>query len=329
MASSRALLKKRKKKRKRKIILALLCVLFLSSIAFASYEYMAGKRDALGIISGSSEDYEDTKENESQYKEEFKGVDNNDGKTNVLLLGVDQRDQETSRSDTIMIGQYAPEENSAKLVSLMRDTYVDIPGHGYNKLNAAFAIGGPELMRKTIKENFGIEVEYYSIVDFDGFEHIVNTVKPEGIEIDVEESMQHKDNAGTINLEPGTQKLNGDELLGYARYRGGASSDFGRVERQQKVIKRLKEELVSVSGALKAPRLLGTVQPYFDTNIGKGKMLGLMKDFLFNPVDEIETLRIPDEGTYWSERKEYPIGLVLAHDEAANREALQEFLNEE
>ncbi|WP_037985573.1 LCP family protein [Thalassobacillus devorans] len=311
----------RKKRRKRKAFIAVFLLFLIIGIGISSYEYMAGKRDAMGETEGELEN--------NEFKHEFQGVDNKDGKTTVLMLGVDKRsNKETMRTDTIMIAQYDPEENEAKLASLMRDTYVDIPGYGYNKLNAAFAFGGPELLRQTIKKNFGIETEYYSIVDFDGFKQIVDTVAPEGIEVDVEKKMYHKDNTGTINLEPGTQKLNGEELLGYARYRGDASSDFGRVKRQQEVIQLMKDKLVSAKGLLKVPRLIGTIQPYVDTNIDSGKMVGLAKDFIFNAPDNIETLRIPVEGSYWNERYSHA-GAVLAHDEQKNREALQKFFEVE
>ncbi|MFG6118118.1 LCP family protein [Thalassobacillus sp. B23F22_16] len=304
----------RKKRRKRKALLVLFLLFLVIGTGVASYEYMAGKRDAMGEAEGNLE--------ESQYKNDFQGVDNKDGKTTVLLLGIDKNEkEEVRRTDTIMIAQYEPGEKKAKLASLMRDTYVNIPGHGYNKLNAAFALGGPELLRQTIEENFGISTEYYSIVDFDGFTQIVDTVAPDGIEVDVDHRMYHE---GAVDLQPGTQKLHGEELLGYARYRGDADSDFGRVNRQQEVIKLMKDEVVSAKGLLKVPRLVGTIQPYIDTNISNSKMVGLGKDFIFNAPDNIDTLRIPVEGSYWDER-DSNAGSVLAHDEQVNREALQEF----
>ncbi|MBM7554039.1 LCP family protein [Thalassobacillus pellis] len=319
MVESRREYRRHKKKRKRKIFLSSLLLFLLLGIGWTSYEYMAGKRDAMGESSGELE-------NVSKYADEFKGVDNEDGKTTVLLMGVDSREEgDVARTDTIMVAQYDPEKNSAKLVSLMRDMYVDIPGHGKNKLNAAFAIGGPELLRQTIKENFGINSEYYAIVDFEGFKQIVDTIAPDGVTIDVEKDMYYKDNAGTIDLEEGTQTLNGDELLGYARFRHDAESDFGRVRRQQQVMKALKEELVSASGLLKIPRLIGTLQPFIDTNIGSGKMLDLAKDFLLNPPENVETLRLPVEGSFWNDSVP-GVGAILAYDEEENRQAIQDFL---
>ncbi|UOR13135.1 LCP family protein [Halobacillus amylolyticus] len=326
MTAKRSVRRRKRRLRKKRLFVAALLLIFITTLGYSGYQYMMGKQESLGKVSGEDGEVQ-LEEISSKYKEEFKGVDNHDGKTNVLLLGVDQRGSETPRSDTIMIAQYDPENESAKLVSIMRDTYVNIPGHGYNKINAAFAFGGPELLRQTIAENFGVETEYYAIIDFTGFTHIVNTLAPNGLKVDVEKDMKYNGGEDTnINLEAGTQRLNGDELLGYARYRSDARGDFARVERQQKVIKLLKDELLSFSGVLKAPRLIGTIQPYVDTNMGSGKILTLGKDFILNPPKDIETLSIPTDDNVQNLRKPYPIGLVLAHNEQETAQTIQEFL---
>jgi polyisoprenyl-teichoic acid--peptidoglycan teichoic acid transferase len=104
---------------------------------------------------------------------------------NILLLGIDSRGEEHSRTVTIMIAHYDAKNHQPKLVSIMRDSYVNIPGHGKQKINAAYAFGGPELLRKTIKENFDIDVNYYAIVDFKGFPKVVDPIAPNGIEVDI------------------------------------------------------------------------------------------------------------------------------------------------
>ncbi len=141
-----------------------------------------------------------------------------------------------------------------KLVSIMRDTYVDIPDHGKHKINAAFAFGGPELVRKTIKQNFDIDIQYYAIVDFTGFSKIVDVIAPDGIEVDIPYAMSH---GIGMTLQPGNQFLNGDQLLGYVRFRHDIQSDFGRVERQQEALSKLKEQAVSIHSLLNLPKLLG------------------------------------------------------------------------
>nr|WP_255688309.1 LCP family protein [Pontibacillus sp. HN14] len=263
--------------------------------------------------------------NESYGDEPFEGSESPEGKTNVLLLGIDQRGDESTRSDTIMIGQYDTDQNKLKLVSLMRDTYVNIPGYGYKKLNAAFALGGPELMRRTIQENFGVDLEYYSIIDFDGFVSIVNTIAPDGVTINVEKDMYYKDGVQTIDLKAGEQTLDGKELLGYARFRNDAYGDLKRVERQQKVLNTLKDEFVSFTGLARLPRALGAIQPYVKTNMGTPAILGFGTDFLIKTPDDIETFTIPKDVGYTNLRVPGE-GAVLSHDEEKTKEALQSFL---
>ncbi|KHE67472.1 transcriptional regulator [Halobacillus sp. BBL2006] len=331
LSKSRRLRKQRRKKRRLKLTLGLFALAILITLGYSAFEYISGKQKALGSSNADAEENQTIEVTKSKYKESFKGVDNNDHKVNVLLLGIDQRDTEVPRTDTIMIAQYDTKAETAKVASLMRDTYVNIPEHGYNKINAAFAIGGPELLRQTISENFGIDLEYYSIVDFEGFTQVVDTIAPKGLDVDVKKDMYYKSAGGGthIDLQAGEQRLSGEELLGYVRFRSDSQGDYGRVERQQEVMNLLKEKMISFSGVLKAPRLIGTLQPYIDTNMGSGKILQLGKDYLLNPVDQVETLRIPTDDNVWNERKDYPIGLVLAHDEVKTRETLQDYFNGE
>ena len=152
-----------------------------------------------------------------------------------------------------MVAHYNPETNKVKLISFMRDMYVSIPDHRQQKLNAAYTLGGPDLLRETIKENFGLDIHYYATIDFQGFEKAVDLLAPNGIEVDVPYEMT----AGIgMTLEKGTQVLHGEELLGYVRFRQDRLSDFGRVQRQQEVISKLKEEAVSMNSIANLPDLL-------------------------------------------------------------------------
>lgn len=323
MATSRSQKKQIKKKKNKKIIFVSIIVLLLAIIGYTVFEYQAGKREALRQMEGQGSG------EENNYDKDFKGEDNLDDKVYVLLLGVDSRGEEVSRTDTIMIAQYDPKNETAKLASIMRDTYVNIPGRGYNKINASFAFGGPELLRKTISENFGIETEYYAIVDFKGFESIVDTIAPNGVEVDVKSRMFYKENNGStyIDLYPGKQTLDGEQLLDYARFRADRESDFGRVRRQQEVISLLKDKLISFNGVMKAPRLIGTLQPFVKTNMGSTKILSLGTDFLLNAPDDIETFRIPVEGTFWDKTYSHA-GAVLEIDQQANYDAIHEFFGD-
>ncbi|PLT35799.1 LCP family protein [Bacillus sp. V5-8f] len=303
-----------RRKGKRRVFFLLFWVLlliFLGMAAYFYYEYKKGMENAQDEANLNNEEFE------------FNGVEDEFGKVNILLLGVDSRDGRASRTDTIMIAQYDPDTKESKLVSIMRDSYVTIPGHRKNKINAAYAIGGTELLRKSIKENFDVNLQYYALIDFDGFAAMVDTAFPEGITVDVPQSMY----GGTgITFNPGRQKLHGQELLAYVRFRKDAQSDFGRVERQQAVIKSIADEVLTVQGVVKIPGMLGTIQPYISTNMKKTTMLSIISPYFLNRNNnEIITFRIPVDHSFENRRYQHA-GSVLELDIEKNRTALKEFL---
>lgn len=312
MRSERHQHKKRKKRFKWSSIFLLL---FLLVGAVALYSYMQYR-------SGVNDSEKAADENKQEYT--FNGESDRHGLTNILLIGSDARGEESSRSDTIMIASYNPDKESYKLTSIMRDTYVDIPGHGQNKINAAFALGGPELLRQTIKENFDVSLQYYSIVDFEGFVRLIDEAFPEGVEVNVEKKMS--EGIG-VTLEPGVQRLDGKHLLGYVRFRQDAVGDFGRVERQQNAIKEVGKQFASIQTLPKLPKLVGVVTPFVNTNMDTGDILFMGKGLISKDNRNIETLRIPVEGSYEDQRVS-GAGLVLAINFEENRAALQEFLTQ-
>ena len=255
----------------------------------------------------------------------FKGEENKIDEINVLLLGSDSRGEEQARTDTIMVAHYNPKTHQVKLISLMRDMYVTVPGYSQQKLNAAFAYGGPELLRETIQGNLGIDLHYYAMIDFQGFEKAVDLLVPNGIEVDIPYKMS--DGIG-MTLEKGQQQLYGKELLGYVRFRQDRLSDFGRVQRQQEVISKLMEEAVGLHSVMKLPELLDLLHTYIDTNIDTSTLLAIGKDILTNKNEEIETLRIPEDGSFENKRYEGH-GEVLETDLPQNKEAIKRFLERE
>jgi len=303
--------RRKKKKRFRRIVLPILLLLILIIGGCSVFQFYQGKSQA-------------GKGFETDGNLTFNGKAPNIDNINVLLLGSDSRGEKHARTDSIMIAHYNGKTNTPKVVSIMRDTYVDIPGHGKNKINAAYAFGGPELLRQTIKENFDIDIQYYAIVDFKGFEKMVDIVAPDGIEVDIPYKMSH---GLGLTLYPGKQKLHGKELLGYVRFRHDRESDFGRVRRQQEVIGKLKEEAISVSSIVKLPKLLGTMDPYLDSNVPNMTLLSIGTDFVTKQAGKIESLRIPVDGSYEDARYENA-GSVLKIDLDKNKEAMQDFLSQ-
>ncbi|PLR84680.1 transcriptional regulator [Bacillus canaveralius] len=301
---------KNRKKRKRKAFLLVLLILIAAVFAYIYWQFRAG-------VSESTKD-----SNVEKVEYEFNGEKDEQGWTNTLLIGSDTRGEKGARSDTIMIAHYHKDKGIYKITSIMRDSYVEIPGHGKNKINAAFAFGGPELLRQTIKDNFGLDIQYYSIVDFEGFVQLIDEAFPDGVEVDVEKHMS--DYIG-VTLEPGVQQLDGEHLLGYVRFRNDTMGDFTRVERQQKVVKNVAGQLTSLETVPKLPKLIGVVTPFINTNLNTATMLFMGKDFLTAGNKNIESLTIPVEGGF-KEQRVSGIGDILAPDLEKNRAALDEFL---
>ncbi len=304
-------MKRSKRKVFRNLFLTFILII-IAGVTYWCYQYNSGLASA---EKGPS------KEVKTTFKP-FEGADTHIGKMNVLLIGSDSRGEEHSRSDTLMIAHYDQKTNNVKLVSIMRDTYVDIPKHGMQKINSAFAFGGPELLRETIKQNFDIDANYYAVVDFKGFSKIIDLLAPDGITVDIPSTMEY---GIGMTLHPGKQTLHGDQVLGYVRYRHDRLSDFGRVERQQEVLTKVKEQAISMKTLVNLPKILGTADSYIETNVDNKTILTIAKGLLAGKSKGMETLRIPIADSY--ENKNEIVGAVLDADLEKNKKALKTFLS--
>ncbi|MGM9987545.1 MAG: LCP family protein [Bacillaceae bacterium] len=280
------------------------------------------------IISGCTKENKEPPHIQKQ-ETAFSGVKSKDGKINILIVGIDSRGEKSSRSDSIMIAQYDQKRQTVQVASIMRDSFVFIPTykHGYHKINTAYFLGGPELLRKTIKENFHIDVEHYMAIDFDAFIKIVDLIAPEGIEVDIKQNII--EDMG-LNLQPGIQRLHGKELLAYARFRHDNESDFGRVRRQQEILNALKDEFTSqtnhINGILQLTKTGQELLKYVDTDMNIGTILSLSGDVLLNQVKSIHTIRIPIKNSFEDKTYDYA-GRVLDLDINKNRDALKQFFD--
>ncbi|MBE1445724.1 MULTISPECIES: LCP family protein [unclassified Paenibacillus] len=201
-------------------------------------------------------------------------------RVNVLLLGGDSRGlkkNEIPRSDTLMVASIDPVTKKASLFSILRDTYVKIPGQGEDRINAALALGGPNLAMKTVSDLMGIPIQYYVYTDFKGFIALVDAI--DGIDLYVEKDMKYSDaedgHEYDINLKKGMQHLNGKTALQYVRFRHDAMSDFSRTERQRKFIQAVVQKMQTTSSLLKLPKILNSIDPYIETNLTTTDMLKL------------------------------------------------------
>lgn len=194
--------------------------------------------------------------------------DNDNGKEefslkqrNFLILGIDSHDEFKGRTDTIMVAGFNPDRDEINLLSIPRDTRVQIRG-GYDKINAAHAYGGPELARETVEDFLDIRIDHHVVINFSAFKEIINLVG--GIEVDVPVRM-YKPSEG-IDLQPGLQLLDGEEALAYVRFRGTPEGDFGRIERQQQVVELLLDRLLSPRMILKLPEISRIIEEHVETD---------------------------------------------------------------
>ena len=308
MENNRRPIKTKRKIRKGRLFFTIFLILIISLTSYGIYQYRQGLKLA-------SEDKIEPQEFEADIK--------HDTVENYLILGVDSRGEEKSRTDTMMLLSMNHETNTIKLVSFMRDIYADIPNHRSYKLNTAYYLGGVQLLKDTLNNMFDIPIHHYALIDFKNFETLVDIIAPKGVEIDVEKDMSENID---VEIKKGLQRLNGKELLGYARFRMDAEGDFGRVARQQKVIEALKDEIVSISSIKNIPKFIGATQGYITTDVTNKEQLELMIKIITAGGVGVEKLTIPQEGTFTYKNYSHA-GSVLQIDVEQNKQILHDFLN--
>jgi anionic cell wall polymer biosynthesis LytR-Cps2A-Psr (LCP) family protein len=294
----------------------------------------------------------------------FEGQASANGARNILILGTDQRENQSTRearADSIMILQMDGSKKQVKLVSFMRDILVDIPNVGASgqadcKLNAAYGFGeagcagadnqnqGAELMRETLKLNFGIDCRYYAVVNFNSFATAIDALFPQGISIDAtfatinaqqfaevavpddlatpenliasdvvmnasEASVYgYSDPAIYQMIKPGKQKMDGRTALNYARFRHDDENDFGRVKRQQQVMAAITSKAKSMQTFFFAPKAIKSILKVTSINVDRGFLYrALFTVLLGGRSKAVEKMAIPtmDDKTYTSDLDMY------------------------
>jgi len=191
-------------------------------------------------------------------------------RTNILLLGTDARPGEKqTRTDTIILASIDPELNKVALVSIPRDTRIDVEGSTSDKINSANAVGGPELVVKKVEELVGENIDYYVEMNFDGFQKIIDTIG--GVDINVDQRMYKP--SEDIDLKAGQQRLDGSQALAFVRFRDYALGDIERTEHQQIFLKALGNEMLHAKNIVKLPALVKVVKENIDTNLRTADML--------------------------------------------------------
>ncbi len=253
---------------------------------------------------------------------------------NIMLVGQDRRDNQNYRtqSDAMILCTINKKDKTITLTSFMRDLYVNIPGYGGNKLNAAYPRGGMPLLGQTLKENFGIQVDSFVVVDFKGFKKVVDVLGGVDIHLTQAEvtylmttgSGLGESDSSSWALKPGINRLNGDQALAYSRIRA-IGDDFGRTERQRNVITAVLEKCKSLNfGQLNT--LLTELLPLVTTDMTNSQITNYMIElFPLISGSNLSTQRIPIAGSYEFTDIGAIVDVVLA-DTEVNRKFLIETL---
>ena len=251
----------RKPRQKRRVWPAVLLIIVFIGAAVAG-----------AMVASSTLGFEDPKHNpvsklerENKETELIKAKD----KTTVLIMGVDVREDDVGRSDTMMIATIDPKLDKASLLSVPRDTRVRIYGYGFDKINAAYAFGGEPLSEKTVENLLGIDIDHYVIINTKSFVKIIDAIG--GVDIDVEKRMYYEDpwddDGGLyIDLYPGMQHMDGKTAVTYVRYRD-SEGDIGRIHRQQKFMEACMDKIVSPDIITKIPAVVREVVDAIETDM--------------------------------------------------------------
>ncbi|MDR7866978.1 MAG: LCP family protein [Sporomusaceae bacterium] len=218
-------------------------------------------------------------------------------KINVLVLGVDERSGDVGRSDTMFAVTVDTGSSEAALLSVPRDTRVKIPGHGWDKINHAYANGKEKLSQKAAEDLLGIPFDYYVVINFAAFGKIVDAVG--GVDIDVQKKMYYRDPYDdlVIDFRPGHQHMDGKSAIKYVRYRG-EDGDIGRIERQQKFVKAMLDKVTSPAIIPRVPSIIREVSAAVSTNMSTSEMLSMAK--LLNDANKkgLKTDMVPGRPAY-------------------------------
>ena len=274
---------KKKSKGKKILIYSISAILAIVLIvALGGYIYINKTINKVENVEVKTDDIGLNTEDKEEVKEEVKEI------RNIALLGIDSRNDDlVGRSDSIMILTLDNVHNKIKLTSIMRDSYVNIDGHGMDKINHAYAFGGAELALKTLNTNFDLNISEVMIVNFSSLVNIIDKIGGVNINI-IEEEIPHISGVNSA----GDQLLNGSQALAYSRIRYATGGDYKRTERQRTVINSIFNKLKSTS-LTQYPDLVNEFLPYVQTNISSNDLLKLGTEFSALASKELKQDRFP------------------------------------
>ncbi|WP_346936260.1 LCP family protein [Clostridium sp.] len=321
---------KRKKSRKKKIIISCIAVLILILILSAGLFY---GNNLLSKMKRSKIDESDLgiKKDvaEKVQTSEIKDI------VNIAILGVDEAENDVGRSDALMIATFDPVHKKLKITSIMRDTYVDIPENGKDKINHAFAYGGPQLSIKTLNQNFGLNIKDYVKINFEELEGLVDAIGGIDMElsdkeiVEVDHYIERVSRVSNLPIKPlvksesGKVHLDGFQTLGYCRIRSTDNGDFDRTERHRKIMTEMFNK-ISNAGTAELASMATKLLPYVETSLSNKEIINLAANVLNLGTKNIEQERFPRDD--YSKNSEINGVFYLCYDEDYTEQQIHEYI---
>ena len=259
-------------------ILGILLVLVIGVTGIAAKVYLD--------VKGSIKDTYETVERQETGVKRKKEVDlNKKDSFSILLMGVDTGDlgrTDTGRSDAIMVATVSPEDNKTQIVSIPRDTYMEIVGHGTNdKINHAYAFGGPAMAMDSLEKYLDIPIDHYASINMQGIKDLVDAVGG----VTVNNDLEFTNEGHTFGM--GQIQINGEQALAFVRMRyDDPRGDYGRQERQRLVVEGIAKKLISLSGVTQYQAVLDAVATNMRTDMDFGMMQKIALEYreAFNTI---------------------------------------------
>ncbi|MDU1539273.1 MAG: LCP family protein [Paeniclostridium sordellii] len=311
-------------------------ILSISVVIFSTISNVYALNSYREVTNKSNENM--IQSNNDKQEKKIDSSKKNKGVSNILLIGSDSKNfDNVGRSDAMMILTIDDKNKSIKLTSLVRDTLVNIPRHGYEKLTHAYAYGGAKLLLDTIEQNFKISIKDYAAVNFNSFIDLVDVLG--GVEVNVKEKeIDHLNDVivnsfNTSNKEAeepqfirsdGKQLLNGYQALAYARIRK-VDSIYERDTRQREVLKSIADKLVELP-ITNYPKVIKKILPYVDVNISMSKLINLAitSKEIYNY--ELKQMEFPLEDYRESGRLAKDNSFVVKWNKTENLKKLDDFI---
>ncbi|MCJ8007467.1 LytR family transcriptional regulator [Lederbergia wuyishanensis] len=277
--------KPKKKRRGLKIFLVVLLVLVagIGAYGYSIYHNLSKAANAVHSPVDRTPEVKRSSDLELSKREPF----------SVLMLGVDERAGDKGRSDTMIVITVNPKLKSMEMLSIPRDTYVEIVGRGtQDKINHAYAFGGVEMSMNTVEKYLDIPIDYYVKMNMEGFQDIVDAVGGVTVNNDLDFTQ------GGHHFAVGELNLNGKEALNYARMRkNDARGDFGRQMRQRQVIQGVMNKGANISALWKYDDVLKALSKNVETNISFDEMKSIQKNYA-DARHNIEQIQVEGSGGF-------------------------------